>query len=694
MRQPLNLVELLPAVHRRRDLERGGELHALLGLIERQAQLVEGQVAGLYDDLFIETCAEWVVPYIGDLVGSTALHEVAIGRRADVANTIHYRRRKGVVPMLERLARDVTGWDAHVVPGFELLAWTQNDDHARRGDPLASTLGGKLPPLGFEHTATAHIRDRDAMDRLGGPFERTAHTVDVRNPARGGGRYGIHRALFFLWRLGAFPLEGSEPATVDGDPRRWTFSSLGNPAPLFTWEDPDRERDGVVGEPEVAAPVRPLAFSVAPRRWYGAGKSFAIEGVGPERVICKDLSAWAEPPAGKVAIDVRLGRIAFGADVPPPEPRAVTCNYGFSAAIGGGPYRRASVEAGDVTAVQSGDAAGLTAALAAWAANPPERAVIQLEGSRTHLLAAGGEAIPAVARPAELVIRARNEDRPTLVGEIEVEAGELSRLVLDGLLLAGGLTVKGELGELVLRHCTLVPGHTLRADDGMPESPQLPSLQVTGDEGPRSVRIESSIVGPLRIPPEPAKLYVADSILDAPERGDGGPRVALAAPPTPGHEAGEEAGPVATIERSTVFGAVHVRELALGSSSIFAAGPLRCERQQHGCLRFSCFEPAESEPPRRFRCQPDLALEAAGEDADAALVAARVRPRFTSSRYGVPAYAQLADGCAGEIAAGGEDESEMGAFHHLHQPQREANLRLRLDEYLPFGLEPDLIHVT
>jgi hypothetical protein len=36
----------------------------------------------------------------------------------------------------------------------------------------------------------------------------------------------------------------------------------------------------------------------------------------------------------------------------------------------------------------------------------------------------------------------------------------------------------------------------------------------------------------------------------------------------------------------------------------------------------------------------------------------------------------------------------MGAFNHLMQPQREANLRLRLEEYLPFGLEAGLIYVT
>jgi hypothetical protein len=54
---------------------------------------------------------------------------------------------------------------------------------------------------------------------------------------------------------------------------------------------------------------------------------------------------------------------------------------------------------------------------------------------------------------------------------------------------------------------------------------------------------------------------------------------------------------------------------------------------------------------------------------------------------------QLPGGPA-EIATGAEDGSEMGAYCHLKQPQREANLRLRLEEYLPFGLEAGIIYVT
>jgi hypothetical protein len=49
---------------------------------------------------------------------------------------------------------------------------------------------------------------------------------------------------------------------------------------------------------------------------------------------------------------------------------------------------------------------------------------------------------------------------------------------------------------------------------------------------------------------------------------------------------------------------------------------------------------------------------------------------------------------ATEIREGADDEAEMGAFHELFEPQRETNLRVRLDEYLRFGLEAGIFYVT
>jgi hypothetical protein len=117
-----------------------------------------------------------------------------------------------------------------------------------------------------------------------------------------------------------------------------------------------------------------------------------------------------------------------------------------------------------------------------------------------------------------------------------------------------------------------------------------------------------------------------------------------------------------------------------------------------------------SRTPKRFHCQPDLAADAAAralrdeaaaaglpEPASDEIAAARhcawirVRPQFVSVRYGTPTYCQLAIDGPREIARGADDESEMGAFHDLFQPQREDNLRARLDEYVPSGADVGII---
>jgi len=54
----------------------------------------------------------------------------------------------------------------------------------------------------------------------------------------------------------------------------------------------------------------------------------------------------------------------------------------------------------------------------------------------------------------------------------------------------------------------------------------------------------------------------------------------------------------------------------------------------------------------------------------------------------------LAASCAGEIRRGADDESEMGVFHDLYQPQREANLCARLDEFTPASMQAGIIFAS
>ncbi len=149
-----------------------------------------------------------------------------------------------------------------------------------------------------------------------------------------------------------------------------------------------------------------------------------------------------------------------------------------------------------------------------------------------------------------------------------------------------------------------------------------------------------------------------------------------------------------------------MRQIDLATETIFD-GHVEAQRTQTGCVRFS-YVPPLSRTPRRYRCQPDLAdrkaieaeearvgpLTPAQKQAVRDLVHLRVKPEYTAEAYGQPAYLQLSLRGPEEIAKGAADGSEMGAYCHLKQPQREANLRVRLKEYLPFGLEYGVIYVT
>jgi hypothetical protein len=90
------LYELLPVVLRQRDAEQGYPLRGLLQVIEEQADDVERDIKQLYENWFIETCQDWVVPYIGDLVGYQPIHEA--GEPGEVTTPQGLQRNKILIP--------------------------------------------------------------------------------------------------------------------------------------------------------------------------------------------------------------------------------------------------------------------------------------------------------------------------------------------------------------------------------------------------------------------------------------------------------------------------------------------------------------------------------------------------------------------------------------------------------------------
>ena len=764
-----DLYSLLPAIYRERDVQQNFPLQALLSLLDRQRALVDSNILQLQENLFIETCDEWVIAYIADLVSNNLLFDpsrsaeaetatslftdligkdlrppVAVRIRADVAKTIHYRRRKATPTMLEELARDVTGWPAHVVEFFQLLGWTQFLEHLR-----------------FQCTWT-DLRSIDAMERIAGAFDQTMHTVDVRQPSQPEGWYNIRNIGFFLWRLQSFPLVNvpARPTVVAA--WRYHFSPLGNPAPLFTRLR--REVGALVTEYDVPAPIRCVLFDKDLRdyaardplppppdftRLYGAfgvsptDPAVASEtslyvslngsGIDPAdpnappntfipQIVCMRLDPWpATQPAGKiVAIDVRTGRLAIGAGWGPINSVDVSYWYGFSSSLGGGTYDRrkwlenpSAFPAPPTRYVvqqngQTGTFPSVGAALAQWQNDGPSNAIISILDNRTY----GLPGSITLANNTTLAIEAAQGTRPLLQaqtpgGALAIDVSSIAPsddqrdavFTLNGVVLEGSIHVVGDLGKLRLLHSTLIPGRQLDGN-GDPISIE-PSIGIepanaTGQAINLLLRIEAafSILGQLVVPELSAGIWLLDCIV----QGTGASQAAVSDP------AGKFAAPLVT-ERSTFFGSVQVKSLQ-ASEVIFTAA-VTAQRTQQGCVRFSYVSPG-SVTPRRFRCQPDVAVSnaiAAALQSDPLLslpaqqqiredVESRLVPSFTTILYGQPAFAQLLLSCPLEIRTGAEDGSEMGAFCHLKQAQRESNLKIRLQEYLPFGLDPAVVYVT
>ena len=729
------LYQLLPAIYRMRDAGQGYPLQALLRVISEQVNVLEDDIAQLYENWFIETCQDWAVPYIADLIGyrpvssagvagdpgtasGAALNRVLVPRR-EVANTIRYRRRKGTLALLELLARDVAAWPARAVEFFKLLGWTQNLNHPH-----------------LERARRADVRESETLDLIDGPFDRTAHSVDLRRlpSRRTSGRYNIPNVGVFVWRLKPYSITDCPAYCAESaGPHCYTFSVLGQDAPLAILPQPEAEPTQIAGELNVPAPIRRLAFDRHKEEFYGPGKSLVIAAEGwpapdqgqavPARaIIPADLSDWQYvTPRDHIAVDPVLGRFAFPPSQLPRKGVRVTYHYTFSDDMGGGEDNRPLLDPAPrpvgealvppaVYRVGRGQAHHrINDALDQWKLDQPADAVIEITDSGVYVEPIYVE----LGAGQSLQLRAANRTRPTirlldwqtdLPDALAISMSRGSRMTLDGLLITGravhftAATGKAdEAGrpcesDIVIRHCTLVPGWGIDGDCE-PKRPAEPSLELYQIRA--RLMIEHSIVGSIQVhanevTEDPLPVTITDSILDAVAAD----KEAIGSPGFAGAHIS------LTVQRSTVFGVVAVHAIELAEDSIFL-DCVQVARRQLGCMRF-CYVPAGCRTPRRYRCQPDGVIASASEaEPDPARQGAaveaeklRVRPQFTDRRYGLPGYAQLSAGCAPEIQRGAESTSEMGAFHNLYQPQRQAILAARLDEFTPAGMEAGIIFAS
>lgn len=288
------MYERLPEIYRIRDGEQEpkNQLKNYTALFEEVFAEIHANIETLYHDLFIETCDDWVIPYIADLLGTSHLKGETWTLRADVANTIALRRRKGTLGAIELLTYSLTRWGVHCVELRENLIWNQHLNHQRPDE------GGKppysLPSITRQNVirgGTATVRDPAMLSLLNTPFDTYAHTCDIKAPSCGKTRlcvlgsvyengdsaakmrsltcgnirYNLPNLAVLLWRLLAYQVPLSKPVWIDpsqipgasGHIARFDVHPMGEPLLLFNTHrfDPERQPPVITMVDQTPGPI-------------------------------------------------------------------------------------------------------------------------------------------------------------------------------------------------------------------------------------------------------------------------------------------------------------------------------------------------------------------------------------------------------------------------------------------------------
>ncbi|MBF0686744.1 MAG: hypothetical protein IR158_03110 [Cellulomonas sp.] len=724
------LYALLPAFLRVRDDASGGALRALMTVLEQELVRIETDLETTYDNWFVETCEEWLVPYLGATLGVQGVRSLTgvddagsrdFTLRGYVANTLARRRRKGTAAATEALARDVTGYPCRAVEMFARTSVTAQVNHLRGADVLPAPYG------------TADLRDPARCERIGGPFEQVARTADVRPMSDGLARPNLPNVALHLWRTQAVEHTGTQARPLGGVPGWFQVDALGAPVPLFNLPVPEQDPTVLAGPEHVPHPLTRLELDrlrsatdplVEARVSVGGDVRTLVTAVCSLVDDAGALSA-RRPPAGTAAVDPVVGAVVLADEdlqAPPGTEVEVLVDHatGSPGRLGAGPYDRttswltqrddgvvtwqagvgrdevpvgAETVVGDldeavlawnaaVAGVPAADRSGMTGLVVlldsrSYAA--PAVAVDLPDGARLHVVAGlwpvrDEDGVPARA-VGDLVPAGV---RPHVIGDLLVHgtvqdgAPRPGGLLLNGLLVEGAVrVVEGDLERLDLASCTVT--------DGV-------AVAVAGDD--RNERLEivvdRSIVGPAVAAGAVTSLRATNSVVrtdvEDPDLAD-----------DPATRAVDLPGTAVVLDGCTVVGGIRARtlwasECVLDEGARRPARALEIAVRQEGCLRFSYVAP-QAAGPRRHRCEPDESLVGLTDPATRADVVARVRPVYDGTSIGHPGFFLLSPGCPSRLRTAAADGSEPGVWHHLGHALRMSNLTAALQQYLRFGLE-------
>ncbi len=723
--------------------------HEAAVLKRSQDRLWSDHYVELADDWAIPYIADLVATRLVSALNARA-------RRVDVAKTIYYRRRKGTLPVLEQLIADMTGWDGVVAEEFRRLGRHRHglDPRARRGR-ITGTPEGGWADLRHPRGALLALSPFDEFHYTPDVRKPAGSTGRHGISKLGLHVYRLTAVELALTSLTPATVSGVTPrrlGSIVANIDRFTFDPSGRDVPLFAtnslradfttwhsaleWELPAAISCRLLGEatftitpaevaavrvsPALAAPLRnptadELAKLVGTRflseadlrivlasRPLGAnlvtpgvlfpmmataieadcgkagllpasstdlagGSVDVIQTAGGVSTVAPRvdtdagyLGVWpavwpppAEPPPVRpLRIDPDRGRFVLDRTAQPAATVSVRVVVGMAGRVGAGGYPRdIPSPAGPFTQWLNGSSAagihvsGLTdVADSATYAAPPNQLLIQ----KSRIVAAAGR------RP---FVR--------LAANWRLGAGVASaELTLDGLWIgasaAAQLRIEGDFEIVTINSCTLDPGG-VDADGGA--LPPVP-LVITGHVN--HLRINRSVLNEVRLAAGAVldEIEIADSIIQVQAPGT----AALAFTDTD-----------TRIVRSTVL-AARPTDLVIDVDQLYASellctGRIDVTNTQAGCFRFSV-RVSGSRVPHPYRSHEITSASGL----------------FTSTRFGDPGFAQLSEIAPEAFVRGAENGAEIGAFANEINPIKQDSLVKKVEEYMPFGLLPFVVH--
>ncbi len=244
------LYELLPALYRVRD--EGGELSEFLRVLAAPLAELRQNIEELHGDLFIDTCNDWVIPYLADMVGVELIFPDARSNRRDVRGAVSWRRRKGTRQALEEMASDLSGQMVVTQEGWKRLLLVQDLNLPRT-----------------ERTVT-DVRQPLLAEGATGPLDGAYHVVDARDISAKSGRYHPEHVVHWLHPTQLFPVREGTPlertrraldgSTLDPD-LRYAVHPLGLKQAL-------RVRRAHPADTVPTDRIPPIHFAQAPGQWF------------------------------------------------------------------------------------------------------------------------------------------------------------------------------------------------------------------------------------------------------------------------------------------------------------------------------------------------------------------------------------------------------------------------------------------